>query len=147
MVGSMRGGGPGLSAFMPADGGGDDAIRSFVSCFQASHEDNAYIVVLGRKHVLPSPRFRRSCCNSSILSSAAWLQNLCRSPWRQHLRRSSPITKRKSSIRSGTKRWLVVNDWVRIEVSTNVLFGVEISIVCCCAPVSVERRRWKCYVR
>lgn len=33
MVGSMRGGGPGLSAFMPADGGGDDAIRDLCQLF------------------------------------------------------------------------------------------------------------------
>lgn len=122
-------------------------FEPFVSCFHASHGDNAYIVVLERKHVLPSPRSRRSRCNSSILSSAARPQNLHRSPWRQHLRRSSPITKRESSIHSGSKRRLVVNVWVRIDVSTNILFGVEISIVCYRAPASVERRRWMLYVR
>lgn len=36
MVGSMRGGGPGLSAFMPADGGGDDAVRTL--CQLLSYE-------------------------------------------------------------------------------------------------------------
>lgn len=136
MLGSMRGRGPGLSALMLADGG-EDATQIFVSCFHASHGEKTYIVVLVRKHVLPSPRSRRSCCNSSILSSAAWPQNPYCSPWRQHLCRSSPITKRESSIRSRSKRWLVKNVWVRTDVSTNILFGVEISIVCYC----FERRR------